>query len=147
MAPSEITRAGILQAIAEHDRIGAEAFRDAYGYRAAATYLLEHEGSLYDSKAIAGVAHRYDFGTALKPSELSGGLKHAVAWLKREGFTVVEPPSPFTGEWETSGRPDVRRCPPCTVPFFCSGPSARLWAEHPACRHGRLLVMLSHHCW
>lgn len=97
MAPSEITRAGILQAIAEHDRLGPEAFRDTYGYRAAATYLLEHEGSLYDSKAIAGVAHKYDFGVALKPSSpgLSGGLKHAVAWLRREGFTVVEPPKTF----------------------------------------------------
>ncbi|NEV90132.1 HNH endonuclease [Streptomyces tendae] len=95
MAPSEITRAGILQAIAEHDRLGPEAFRDAYGYRAAASYLLVHEGRQYDSKAIAGVAHLYDFGTALKPSELSGGLKHAVAWLRREGFTVVEPPKSF----------------------------------------------------
>ncbi|MFF4332333.1 HNH endonuclease [[Kitasatospora] papulosa] len=97
MAPSEITRAGILQAITEHDRIGPEAFRDIYGFRAAATYLLEHEGNLYDSKAIAGVAHKYDFGVALKPSSpgLSGGLKHAVAWLRREGFTVVEPPKTF----------------------------------------------------
>ncbi|MET9136723.1 HNH endonuclease signature motif containing protein [Streptomyces parvulus] len=97
MAPSEITRAGILKAIAEHDRIGPEAFRDTYGFRAAATYLLEHEGNLYDSKAIAGVAHKYDFGVALKPSSpgLSGGLKHAVAWLRREGFTVVEPPKTF----------------------------------------------------
>ncbi|MGW3237138.1 HNH endonuclease [Streptomyces olivaceus] len=97
MAPSEITRAGILKAIAEHDRIGPEAFRDIYGYRAAATYLLEHEGNLYDSKAIAGVAHKYDFGVALKPSSpgLSGGLKHAVAWLRREGFTVVAPPKSF----------------------------------------------------
>ncbi|MCL7424252.1 HNH endonuclease signature motif containing protein [Streptomyces sp. YS415] len=95
MAASEITRAGILQAIEEHDRIGPEAFRDFYGYRAAATYLLEHEGNLYDSKAIAGVAHRYDFGEALKPSQFSGGLKHAVAWLTREGFSVVEPPKTF----------------------------------------------------
>ncbi|MFC9180173.1 HNH endonuclease [Streptomyces globisporus] len=97
MAPSEITRAGILQAIAEHDRIGPEAFRDIYGFRAAASYLLEHEGNLYDSKAIAGVAHKYDFGVALKPSSpgLSGGLKHAVAWLRREGFTVVEPARTF----------------------------------------------------
>ena len=95
MAPSEITHAGILQAIAEHDRIGPDAFRTLYGYRAAATYLLVHEGRQYDSKAIAGVAHQYDFGTPLKPSELSGGLKHAVAWLRREGFTVVEPPKTF----------------------------------------------------
>ncbi|WP_328399659.1 HNH endonuclease [Streptomyces sp. NBC_00390] len=95
MAPSEITRAGILRAIAEHDRLGQGAFRDAYGYRAAITYLLVHEGRQYDSKAIAGVAHLYDFGSALKPSQLSGGLKGAVAWLRREGFTVVEPPKTF----------------------------------------------------
>ncbi|MGW2864996.1 HNH endonuclease [Streptomyces sp. NPDC001205] len=95
MAPSEITRAGILQAIEEHDRLGQEAFRDAYGYRAAVTYVLVHEGRQYDSKAIAGVAHKYDFGQALKHSELSGGLKHAVAWLRREGFSVVEPPKTF----------------------------------------------------
>ncbi|MFE7392013.1 HNH endonuclease [Streptomyces sp. NPDC057582] len=95
MAPSEITRTGILRAIAEHNRLGPEAFRDTYGYRAAATYLLVHEGQQYDSKAIAGVAHLYDSGSALKPSQLSGGLKHAVAWLRREGFTVVEPPKSF----------------------------------------------------
>jgi 5-methylcytosine-specific restriction protein A len=95
MAPSEITRAGVLQAIAEHDRIGQDAFRDFYGYRAAAAYFLLHEGRHYDSKAIVGVAHRYDSGTALKPSEFSGGLKHTVAWLRREGFTVVEPPKTF----------------------------------------------------
>ncbi|MFF7447189.1 MULTISPECIES: HNH endonuclease [unclassified Streptomyces] len=95
MAPAEITRAGILQAIAEHDRVGRETFLDTYGFRAAASYLLLHEGREYDSKAIAGVAHLYDFGEALKPSQFSGGLKAAVAWLRREGFTVVEPPKTF----------------------------------------------------
>ncbi|MFJ4704139.1 HNH endonuclease [Streptomyces anulatus] len=95
MAPSEITRKGILSAIAEHDRLGVEGFRDTYHYRAAVTYLLVHEGREYDSKAIAGVAHLFDFGTALKPSQFSGGLKGAVAWLRREGFTVVEPPKTF----------------------------------------------------
>ncbi|WP_392754736.1 HNH endonuclease [Streptomyces sp. LN590] len=97
MAPSEITRAGILRAIDEHDRLGVEAFRDTYGFQAAATYLLVHDGREYDSKAIAGVAHKYDFGEALKPSTpgFSGGLKAAVAWLRREGFTVVEIPKTF----------------------------------------------------
>lgn len=95
MAPSEITKAGILRAIAEHDRLGPEAFRETYGYGAAVTYLLVHEGRQYDSKAIAGVAHLYDFGNALKHYQLSGGLKGAVAWLRREGFTVVEPPKTF----------------------------------------------------
>lgn len=95
MAPAEITRAGILQAMAEHDRVGRETFLANYGFRAAATYLLVHDGREYDSKAIAGVAHLHDFGEALKPSQFSGGLKHAVAWLKREGFIVVEPPKTF----------------------------------------------------
>ncbi|WP_323182365.1 MULTISPECIES: hypothetical protein [unclassified Streptomyces] len=57
MAPSDITRAGILRAIAEHDEVGQETFRATYGYHAAITYLLVHEGREYDSKAIAGVAH------------------------------------------------------------------------------------------
>ncbi|GEB57169.1 HNH endonuclease signature motif containing protein [Streptomyces gardneri] len=95
MAPSEITRAGILQAIAEHDRLGTDTFRETYGYRAAVTYVLTHEGKQYDSKAIAGVAHKFDFGTALKPSGLSGGAKAAVEWLRREGFTVSEPARSF----------------------------------------------------
>ncbi|MEU6294068.1 HNH endonuclease signature motif containing protein [Streptomyces erythrochromogenes] len=95
MAPSEITRSGILQAIAEHDRLGADLFRDTYGFRAAVTYVLTHEGRHYDSKAIVGVAHKFDFGAALKHSEFSGGAKHAVAWLRREGFTVGEPPKSF----------------------------------------------------
>ncbi|MFJ8990542.1 HNH endonuclease [Streptomyces sp. NPDC102279] len=97
MAPSEITRAGILRAIEEHDRLGVDSFRATYGFHAAATYLLVYEGRQYDSKAIAGVAHKYDFGEALKPSTpgFSGGLKAAVAWLRREGFTVVELPKTF----------------------------------------------------
>lgn len=127
MAPSEITRAGILQAIAEHDRIGPEAFRATYGFHAATSYFLEHEGRLYDSKAIAGVAHMYDFGVALKPSSpgLSGGLKHAVAWLRREGFTIREAPRPFTDEWEMCGRPVAPWVQPSTAPFFFCGRSVR----------------------
>ncbi|WHX20205.1 hypothetical protein QFW82_25740 [Streptomyces malaysiensis subsp. malaysiensis] len=143
MAPSEITRAGILQAIAEHDRLGAEAFRETYGYRAAVTYLLEHEGRLYDSKAIVGVAHKYDFGVALKPSTpgFSGGLKHAVAWLQREGFTVIEPPKTFHRRVG-----DVRPARRATGPALHRS-ILLLWAigqavaGAPACSHGRLPVM------
>jgi 5-methylcytosine-specific restriction enzyme A len=90
-----ITRAGILQAIAEHDRLGVDAFRASYGFRAAVSWVLLHEGRTYDSKAIAGVAHLYDFGQALKPSQFSGGKDHSVAWLRREGFTVEKVPKSF----------------------------------------------------
>jgi len=95
MRVGEITRSGILQAIEEHDQLGKDEFRSAYGFREALSYVLVYEGREYDSKAIAGVAHRYDFGRALKPQEFSGGKKHAVAWLEREGFTVTKPPKTF----------------------------------------------------
>lgn len=147
MAPSEITRAGILQAIAEHDQLGPEAFRDAYGFHAAAIYFLQYEGKLYDSKAIAGVAHRYDFGRALKPSQLSGasstqwrgsGGKASLSWSR---------PSPSTGGWETSVRHVVQPALLCIAPSFCSGRSDRLWLEPLACSRGRSLEMRSRRCW
>ena len=39
----------------------------------------------YDSKAVAGVAHKHRQGRALTWDEFSGGERHAVDWLKREG--------------------------------------------------------------
>jgi IS605 OrfB family transposase len=90
MQIGRITRTGVLQAIAECDRLGREGFLTTYHFRPATTYVLLHEGREYDSKAIAGVAHRYDFGRALTPSQFSGGRKHAVDWLEREGSTVVK---------------------------------------------------------
>jgi 5-methylcytosine-specific restriction protein A len=86
-----ITRKGILAAIAECDQLGRDAFLAKYGYKPATSYVLEYRGSLYDPKAIAGVAHLYDFGRALKPAEFSSGIGsgQAVAWLRREGFAVM----------------------------------------------------------
>ncbi|OIV38749.1 hypothetical protein BIV57_04175 [Mangrovactinospora gilvigrisea] len=84
-----ITQDAVLQTLAEHDRMGREAFLAAYGFRPAVKYTVVHQGREYDSKAIAGVAHKYVTGRALRPSQFSGGLGHAVAWLERVGFTVV----------------------------------------------------------
>ncbi|MEU6774075.1 hypothetical protein [Streptomyces sp. NPDC046759] len=83
-----ITRASVLKAIAEHDELGREAFLETYHFGKARSYVLVHEGREYDSKAIAGVAHKWDQGRALAPGEFSGGKDHAVAWLKRLGFQV-----------------------------------------------------------
>ncbi|MEU9080682.1 HNH endonuclease signature motif containing protein [Kitasatospora sp. NPDC048538] len=90
-----ITRSGILQAIAEHDRLGEELFRVTYGYRAVSAHLLVHEGRHYDSKAIAGVAHLFDGGEALKQGQFSGGPTQALNWLEREGFALTKPPRTF----------------------------------------------------
>ncbi|MFF3018697.1 HNH endonuclease [Streptomyces sp. NPDC057939] len=88
MGQEAITREAVLKAVAEHDEMGREAFLSMYGFGEARSYVLVHEGREYDSKAIAGVAHKWDQGRALKPGEFSGGKDHAAAWLKRLGFQV-----------------------------------------------------------
>ncbi|MFJ1701848.1 hypothetical protein [Kitasatospora sp. NPDC088346] len=57
-----MTRESVLQAIDEHDAVGQDAFLATYGYLPARDYLLVHEAKEYDSKAIAGVAHRFEYG-------------------------------------------------------------------------------------
>ncbi|MEV8307793.1 HNH endonuclease [Streptomyces flavidovirens] len=88
MRRGAITRKAVLEAIAEHEQLGREAFLSTYGFGEARSYVLVHEGREYDSKAIAGVAHKWDQGRALAASEFSGGRDHAAAWLKRLGFQV-----------------------------------------------------------
>jgi 5-methylcytosine-specific restriction protein A len=83
-----ITRESVLKAIAEHKEMGREAFLETYHFGKARSYVLVHDGQEYDSKAIAGVAHKWDQGRALAPGEFSGGKDHAAAWLKHLGFQV-----------------------------------------------------------
>ncbi|MFJ4034334.1 HNH endonuclease [Streptomyces griseoluteus] len=83
-----ITRDAVLKAIAEYDQLGRTEFLAKYGFAESISYVLAYEGRLYDSKAIAGAAHRWEHGRALLASEFSGGRDHAAAWLKRAGFTV-----------------------------------------------------------
>ncbi|WP_371480561.1 HNH endonuclease [Kitasatospora sp. NBC_00315] len=88
MVKGAITRESVLKAVDEYDRLGQDAFLSTYGFGQARNYLLVHEDREYDSKAIAGVAHRYEYGTALLPTEFHGGTAEAVAWLERLGFAV-----------------------------------------------------------
>ena len=88
MRKGAITQGAVLKAVAEHDETGREAFLSKYGFGEARSYVLVHEGREYDSKAIAGVAHKWDQGRALAADEFSGGKDHAAAWLKRLGFQI-----------------------------------------------------------
>jgi 5-methylcytosine-specific restriction protein A len=89
MALGGITRTGVIEAIKEHDRVGRDVFLATHGFRPATGFVLVYEGRRYDPKAIAGVAHLYDFGRALKPSEFSSGTGHAVSLLRELGFQVL----------------------------------------------------------
>jgi 5-methylcytosine-specific restriction protein A len=94
MDKGAISRDDILMTLQEYDALGAEGFLTLYEYGQARRYKILHDGKEYDSKAIAGVAHKHRHGRALTHDELNGGVAQAVVWLKREGFRIVVSRSP-----------------------------------------------------
>lgn len=78
MGVSDITDPGAVHAaIAEFERLGRDAFLERYGYHHSRKFLLDLDGKLYDSKAILGVAHGYQFPSLgpLTWEDLSGGTQ------------------------------------------------------------------------
>lgn len=71
--------------------MGRDAFLDTYGYKRAREYFLVHDGRRYDSKAIAGVAHRGVTGHPLLWDDFSGGRDTVARQLIRLGFEVTAP--------------------------------------------------------
>ncbi|MFD0300352.1 HNH endonuclease [Streptomyces sp. NPDC127123] len=94
MEKGAISRDDILKTMQEYDDLGGPAFLSLYGFKPARKFLILHNGKEYDSKAIAAVAHKHQRGRPLTWEELSGGIGHAVDWLKREGFKVGVSRSP-----------------------------------------------------
>lgn len=86
---SAVTRAHILQAIAEHDSRGADGFLGVYGFPAGGGFFL-HEDRTYPAIAILGVAHRFATGRLAGVDEFHGGEEAAQALLGRRGFDVPQ---------------------------------------------------------
>lgn len=82
-------------AITECDQLGRDAFLKNYGFKYSRLYPLHHDGKIYDSKAIAGVAYGKQHGTALKAKDFSGGAATVVPALARLGFHVMEQAHPL----------------------------------------------------
>jgi 5-methylcytosine-specific restriction protein A len=85
MPRAELTREGVLRAIAEFDTLGRVPFLERYGFNRARDYFLVHQGKRYDSKPIAAVAHKWaqgGGGRALTSIELSGGRADAARSLR-----------------------------------------------------------------
>ena len=81
-------------ALAQFDEVGRAGFIQRYGFGFANTYLLSHDGHLYDPKAISGVAHSYTgTGDVLKPSDFDA--TEAIGRLRKLDFSVVN----FNGLW------------------------------------------------
>ena len=51
-------------------------------------YLLIYRGRSYDSKAIAGLAHKFATGVPLNSHDFNGGIYGAARVLRRLGFEV-----------------------------------------------------------
>lgn len=84
------SQTAVRQALAEYDRLGRDPFLQKHRFGRARSYFIEHEGRLYDSKAIAGVAHGYQFPAlgSLRSGEFSGGEPTVRRKLEELGFTV-----------------------------------------------------------
>src|SRR5262245_21201562 len=88
MGLANLTRPAVLAAIEEHDRLGRTEFLRRYGFGPARDYRLRFAGREYDSKAIAGVAHRFTSpgGEPLTAAKFSGGRETVKRTLERLGF-------------------------------------------------------------
>ena len=93
MALSDVTAEGVKRAMAAFDRLGREAFLAQFGFGQARGYFLVHGGHRYDSKAVVGVAHRYDRPDLgpLRSQDFSGGEANVASRLESLGFEVERP--------------------------------------------------------
>lgn len=99
MALTDLTTDSVNKALEEFDHLGRDAFLHKYGFSRARGYLLEREGHLYDSKAIAGAAHGYLPGqNALTADQFSGGAATVQKVLEGLGFTILHPDLPSPGD-------------------------------------------------
>jgi uncharacterized protein DUF3883 len=94
MSISDLTSpAAVRAALKEYDRLGRDEILRIYGYKEAREYMLRSDERDYDSKAIAGIAHKYQFPAEgpLKPSSFSGGISKGAAARKLSslGFKIV----------------------------------------------------------
>ena len=90
VAWEHVTRADVLRAIEEYDRLGPERFFSTHGFAPTTTYDLVWEKRRYPPKAILGTAYEFATGKRLDSSDFEGGKTGAVRVLGQLGFTVQE---------------------------------------------------------
>ena len=85
---SVVSAEDVHKAIAEFDRLGAEAFFERFGFAPTTTYDLKVDGSAYPPKGILGAAFELATGQRLASADFEGGKSGAVKVLTALGFTV-----------------------------------------------------------
>lgn len=92
MAFKDITsRSAVLKVVQECNSLGEDEFLQKYGFGKPRSYFLQFEEKLYPSKAIIGVAHKYQFPSEgpLEWSDFSGGENTVQRKLEKMGFKVI----------------------------------------------------------
>ncbi len=77
-------------ALAEFQKLGRPDFLKKYGFGQSREYFLVKSGVLFDSKAVVGAAHGYEFPNlgSLRPNQFSGGEQTVARKLRELGFNV-----------------------------------------------------------
>jgi hypothetical protein len=84
----QVTRADVLRAIQDYDRLGPDNFFAEHGFSYATTYELIWDERPYPPKAILGAAYEFATGQRLGSGDFEGGKTGAVRVLGQLGFTV-----------------------------------------------------------
>ena len=85
---ADVTRADVVRATQEYDRLGPEQFFSEHGFGPSRSYELVWEQRRYPHKAILGTAYELATGQRLGSGDFEGGKSGAVAILTKLGFTV-----------------------------------------------------------
>ena len=93
VAWDRVTRADVLRAIDEYDRLGPAPFFSEHGFSYSRSYELRWEDRSYPHKAILGTAYEFATGERLASGDFEGGKAGAVRILGQLGFTVEPLPS------------------------------------------------------
>ncbi|TPI52710.1 hypothetical protein FJ420_29070 [Mesorhizobium sp. B3-1-3] len=88
IAWDRVTRAHILRAIEDYDRLGPDRFFAEHGFAPTTTYELAWEDRLYPPKAILGTAYEFATGARLASGDFEGGKSGAVKVLGALGFNA-----------------------------------------------------------
>ena len=88
IAWDRVTRAHVLRAIEDYDRLGPDRFFAEHGFAPTTTYELAWEDRLYPPKAILGTAYELATGMRLASGDFEGGRSGAVKVLGALGFNV-----------------------------------------------------------
>jgi hypothetical protein len=88
VAWDRVTRADVLRAVHDFDRLGPEQFFTEHGFAPTTTYELVLDERRYPPKAVLGTAYEFATGQRLRSGDFEGGKTGAVKVLGKLGFTV-----------------------------------------------------------